>query len=111
MNTLIMFARYEIGILLTVLAATLVYQMLTGQINTQGLISEKTKTQKGGVSPARLQLLLTTLAFGFYVLSQIVKLGVFPEIDMKWVLLLGGSHSVFLGGKSLQMFTSQTKSE
>ena len=111
MATLMTFARYEIGFFLASLTAVVAFQLLTGRINTRGIISEKTKDGLGGVSPARLQLLLFTGAFAFYVLSQVVKFRQFPEIETKWLLILGGSHSVFLGGKGLSLLLNQTQNK
>lgn len=110
MATLIMFARYEIGFLMAALIAVVVFQILTGRIHTRGLLSEKTRSGLGGVSPARVQLLLFTLAFAFYLLSEILHSRQFPTIDTKWLLILGGSHSIYLGGKGLSLFRSQLKS-
>jgi hypothetical protein len=109
MAALMMFARYEIGFLLAALIAVVAYQILTGKINTRGLLSEKTKNGLGGASPARVQLLLITLAFAFYLLSAIMNSRQFPTIDTKWLLILGGSHSIYLGGKGLSLFRSQLK--
>ncbi len=111
MATLMIFARYEIDFFLVALIAVVAYQILTGRINTRGLLSEKTKNGLGGVSPARVQLLLFTLAFAFYLLSEIVHSRQFPTIDTKWLLILGGSHSIYLGGKGLPMFLSLLKSK
>jgi hypothetical protein len=111
MATLMMFARYEIGFLLAALTAVVAYQILTGRINTRGLLSEKTKNGVEGISAARVQLLMFTVAMAFYVLSQIVKSGQFPTIETKWLLILGGSHSVYLGGKSLSLVRSLFNSE
>jgi hypothetical protein len=109
MKTLETFTQYEISIFLAALAAIVAYQLITGQIKTAGLISDKSQGGNGSVSPARVQLLLLTLGFGFYLLAQLMEHRAFPTIDMTWILILGGSHSVFLGSKSLQMFTSQIK--
>lgn len=109
MATLMTFARYEIGFLLAALMAVVAFQILTGRINTRGLLSEKTEKGVLAISPARLQLLLFTLAFAFYVLSQVVKSRQFPEIETKWLLILGGSHSVYLGGKGLSLLLNQTQ--
>jgi len=114
-----MFARYEICFVVAALIAVVGFQLLTGKIETRGLLREKTKNGLGGVSPARVQLLLLTVAFAFYVLSQVKfsiasafpKPGVFPEIDVKWLLILGGSHSIYLGGKGISMFASQPNSK
>jgi len=101
MTTLFNFARYEFGFLLAAFAGVLVYQFLTGAINMRGLLSEKTSTGLGGISAARMQLLLFTSAMAFYILSQVIQLRTFPEIETKWLLVLGGSHSVFLGAKGI----------
>jgi hypothetical protein len=112
MTTLMTFARYELGSLLAILIGIVAFQMLTGRINTKGIISEKTRTGLGDISPARLQLLMFTGAFAFYVLAQVVKFRQFPEIETKWLLILGGSHSVFLGGKGLSLLNqTQNKKE
>ena len=109
MTTLMMFAQYEIGFFLAALIVVVAFQILTGRINTRGLLSEKTTTGVVGVSPARVQLLLFTIGFAFYLLSQIVNLRQFPTIDTKWLLILGGSHSIYLGGKSLPLFRDLLK--
>lgn len=106
MATLITFARYEIGFLLAALAAIVVYGLFTGRINTRGLLSDKAKNGVGSFSPARLQLLMFTLAVAAYVLSKVINSvanGVpeFPEIDPNMLVILGGSHALFLGAKSL----------
>jgi hypothetical protein len=110
MTTLMTFAKYEIGFFLAALMAVVAFQLLTGRISTRGLISEKTKAGAGAVSPARVQLLLFTLAAAVYLLVKIVasindtppgKPISFPDMETKWLLLLGGSHSVFLGSKGV----------
>jgi hypothetical protein len=101
MATLAAFARYETATIICAITAIVLYQFLAGQINTRGLLSEKTSAGVGAISPARVQLLLFTLAFAIYLLSEIVKTYRFPEIDIKWLVLLAGSHSVFLGAKGV----------
>lgn len=110
MKALSMFAQYEIEVLLAALTAIVAYQLLTGRIRTQGLLSEKTKDGVVSVSPARVQLLMFTAAMAVYVLSQILTQGKFPVIETKWLLILGGSHSIYLGGKGLSQFSSLLKS-
>ena len=101
MTTLLTFAEYEIGFLLAAFMAVVAFQLLTGRINTRGLICEKTRAGSGGVSAGRVQLLLFTLAFALYVLSEVMKSHQFPDIETKWLLLLGGSHSIYLSGKGV----------
>jgi hypothetical protein len=110
MSTLSNFATYEICALVAAFAAVVVYQFLTGSVNTRGLLSEKSGASLGAVSPARVQLLLFSLAIAVYVLSQVVQFRTFPEIETKWLLILGGSHSAFLGAKgALSLFSSEPR--
>ena len=110
MRLLASFAKYELGILLAAFAGVIVYQLLTGAIKMSGVLREKTRTGTGGVSAARVQLLLFTFAMAFYVLSQVIEFRTFPEIETKWLLVLGGSHSVFLGAKGvLSLFNSEPR--
>ena len=115
MNTLMTLVRYEISCFLAALIAVVAFQMFSGKIVTQGMLSEKTSNGAIGVSPARVQLLLFTMAFAFYVFSQIADSVVraapgqaaqFPVIDVKWLLMLGGSHSIYLGGKAVPLIRS-----
>ena len=111
MATLITFATYEIGAILAALIALVGYQLLTHQISTRGLLNEKTSKGVSGFSPARLQLLLFTFAVAGYVLGQVINSLAtpnphFPEIDKKWLLMLGGSHSIYLGAKGLPRILS-----
>ena len=108
MTALATFSKYEVGFLVTAFASVVAYQFLSGRINMRGLLSEKTASGLGSISPARVQLLLFTLAMAVYVLSQIIKLHAFPEIETKWLLMLGGSHSIFLGAKGvLSLFSTE----
>ena len=108
MATLMTFVRYEVGFLLTALAAIVVYKVLTGRITMRGLLND----EHGAFSPGRLQLLLFTLAMASHVVSQIVNSTAgavpgnqahFPVVDHKLLLALFGSHSVYLGGKTYSL--------
>jgi hypothetical protein len=110
MSTLATFARYEVAILLAAFAVVVVYQFFTGRIEMRGVLREKTNAGLGGISAARIQLLLITTAMAFYILSQVIESRAFPEIDNSWLLVLGGSHSVFLGTKGvLSLFSSERR--
>lgn len=102
-------ARYEAIILLSALGAVIVFKFFSGGITMRNLLREKTGTG-AAVSAARVQLLLFTLAMAFYVLSQVVETRTFPEIETKYLLILGGSHSVFLGAKGvLSLLSSEPR--
>ena len=115
MQSLTSFARIEIEVFLVALLLIVGFQVITGKINLKGLLLEKTGSEKtdsapAGFSPARLQMLLVTFAGAFYIISQVVDLihqgkPGFPTLDNRLFLLLGGSHSVYLGGK-LNSFSS-----
>lgn len=110
MTTLMMFARYEIEFLLAGLGAVVAFQIATGRINMKGLLSDK-KNGVGTFSPARLQLLIFTLAVAFYVLGKVmisIAAGEpdFPQIDANLLVILGGSHALYLGAKSLPLSAS-----
>jgi hypothetical protein len=103
-------ARYEAIILLSALGTVIVFKFFTGGITMRNLLREKNSLGNGAVSAARVQLLLFTLAMAFYVLSQVVETRSFPEIETKYLLILGGSHSVFLGAKGvLSLFSSEPR--
>ncbi|MGR3309723.1 MAG: hypothetical protein ACUZ77_03015 [Candidatus Brocadiales bacterium] len=53
MENLCLFVRYEIWFLLLGFALVIAYQILTGKINTKGLLLDK---ETGKLSPGRVQL-------------------------------------------------------
>jgi hypothetical protein len=108
MTTLMNFVRYEIEFLLAGLGAVVVFQIITGRINSQGLLTQKGKNVVRAFSPARLQLLMITLAVAFYILGKVmnsIAAGVpeFPQIDSNVLVILGGSHALYLGAKSMPL--------
>ena len=116
MHSLAVFARIEIEVFLVVLLLIVGFQVITGEINMKGLLIEKKADGSlAGFSPARLQMLLVTFAGAFYLISQVVDLiyqgtPKFPEVDNRLFLLLGGSHSIYLGGKLNSFFALFGKS-
>jgi len=77
-----------------------VIQILTGEINTEGLLYGAKGNGSQYISPERVQLLLFTLAFAFQYLSQLLqKPAAFPTVPESSIALLAGSHAVYLGGK------------
>ena len=94
----------EIWVLLVALAIIISYRMLTGSINTRGMLHDK--GGGSGFSPARLQLLISTIAFAFYYIAQVVsntQTGDFPPVPNEMLLLLGGSHMFYLGTKGFAL--------
>ncbi len=73
------------------------YQMLTGRINTRGMLSDK---KTGRLSPSRIQVLVFTVGFALYFVSQLSENSPnLPEVPEEMLLLLFGSNAGYLGFK------------
>ena len=105
-DQIISFVRWEVFGFLGGLAAIIAYRLLNGQINTRYLFYG---TQKDGAkyfSPERVQLLLFTLGVAIFYLNDVMekrKSGALPDISTQTLVLLGGSHAIYLGGKAYMM--------
>ncbi len=79
------------------------YKMITGRMNMDGLLLDKeTKL----LSPGRIQLLIFTIIFAMYYLSNIsTQYPCFPEIPEEALWFLAASHSGYLGLKARSIFT------
>ncbi len=86
------------------LAAIVAYQVLTGQINLDGLI--RRKDGSGQTSPERIQLLLATIAASARYLTQVAQSqnGILPDIDAGWLYLMGGSSGIYVLHKAWSTF-------
>jgi hypothetical protein len=107
------FVLYESIALLVAIMLSVAHGLLTGSINTKGLL--RAKNQADGISPARVQLLMLTgsVALYYFLLvlqtlktqSQPLKL---PELPSELLFVLGGSHTLYLGSKSASSARSQS---
>ena len=107
METLVKFAQFEIWFLLGGLALVVAYKMLTGKINTTGLLKDK---ETGAISPGRVQLLLFTLMGAGSYLGMTATLAaedppMLPDVPDELLLVVTGSNLVYLGGKSYSRWT------
>lgn len=98
--------RYEIEFLLGAIAAVVAFQIITGKINTKGLLSVRGENGVLSFSPARLQLLMFTFGVAFYVLGKVFASmaaghAEFPQLDPNLLVILGGSHAFYLGAKAV----------
>ena len=105
MGLLARFVCYEVWCLIGAFFLVVGYQILTGKIKTDGLLF--TKDSEGGVSPARIQLLVLTLAAAFYYLGTVGhSLGDnrcparLPEMPQQLLLVLGGSNLFHVAKKA-----------
>lgn len=109
METLTNFINLEISLLLLAIWFIIMYQLVTGKINTDGMARDK---KDGGMSPGRLQLLFFTFIGVFFFVVQAMKNpGVVPEIPPALLVLLGGSNVVYLGGKANSMLSRLGKEQ
>jgi hypothetical protein len=99
---------WEVGLFLLAMFGIVAVQILTGHINTKGLLMKKEGDRS--FSPERVQLLLATVAAAFEYLSQVLKDPThFPEVSQNWLLLFGGSHAFYLGRRFYLRRPSQAK--
>jgi hypothetical protein len=98
-ETLRCFVRLEAWLLLVAFILVIAYQLLTGTINSRGLLCDKEDVRR--VSPARIQLLVLTLAGVFAYIAQMwadpTRL---PDMSKEMVMALGGSNLFYAGGKA-----------
>lgn len=90
---------------LGLLGAIVAYRLLTRQINMSGLLLRKDGS--GSPSPERVQLLVATLAVGGNYLSEVYRSPLshkLPDIDPRWLYMMGGSSGVYVLGKALTTF-------
>jgi hypothetical protein len=102
---LIIFVRYELIVLVAAMVLSVTHRLLVGSINTKGLLQDK--SESGGTSPARVQLLLLTGSVALYYLLLVLKIldtksqaFKLPELPNELLLALGGSHTLYLGTKA-----------
>lgn len=86
------------------LFATVFYKMLSGDINTTGLFSDKVT---GDLSPGRLQLVLVTIGGAAYYLVEVLAFsdpGRLPPAPEPLLWVASGSNAGYLGGKWYSAF-------
>jgi hypothetical protein len=80
-----------------------------GRSNTRGLFTGQKGDGTEYFSPERVQLLLFTLGAAFQFLSGVLRDPTqFPVVSGSWILLLGGSDVLYLGGKLAATFLSKS---
>jgi hypothetical protein len=94
------FTEWEVGLLLAAICVSVCYKLLTGGVNLARLLSVKSGGAPG-ISPARIQLLILTVAAGLYYLFKVLDnpANGFPELPQELLLALGGSHTLYLTAK------------
>lgn len=91
-----------LGSFLFLTAGVIATQLLSGAINTRHLFYGRRSNGDLYFSPERVQLLAISAWVGFnYLLTVMQKPSAFPDISPQTLALLGGSHAVYLGGKTI----------
>lgn len=97
---------------ITVLVSSVGYRLLNGEINTEGLLRRKGGKDNAGVSPERVQLLISTLATaGTYFSHAIAARATrhLPDVPEPLLVGLGASHAIYLAAKAATMFGPSPK--
>ncbi len=102
MPGLVTAVRWEMIILLGGLMVVVVYKLFTGGVTLSSLLMVKGGADDNTFSPARLQMLMSTVLAGMYYLLQVINnppSNSLPDVPTPLVGILGGSHAIYLGGK------------
>jgi hypothetical protein len=89
------------------LFGVVVWKITTGEISLAYLLSVKNAAGRWEYSPARLQLLLFTLAVAASYLQGVIanpKGASLPDMPPSVLAVLAGSQAVYLGGKAFSTF-------
>jgi|SRR5580700_6714210 hypothetical protein len=111
MPTISWIITLEVQLFLLALFGIVAVQMLTGKINTKGLLCGK--GADGSLSPERVQLLAATFAAAFEYLSKVLRNPTptqLPDVPENWLLLFGGSQALYLGRRLYQAWSAKQKS-
>lgn len=95
--------RYLVLGFLFTLAGIIAVRLLTGSINTTGLLRSKSPQRDESISPARVQLLIFTLVTAGSYLTQVLTLRgtlQLPDVPQNTLIALGGSNGLYLGTKA-----------
>ena len=92
--------HFEVLGFLYALAVVVLFQIATRRIKVDGLITHKDGSDQ--VSPARIQLLLATIAASATYFSQVASgtSGTLPDVSPQWLYLMGGSSGIYVAGKA-----------
>ena len=93
--------RLEIWAFLGGAAVIVLYKMLIGRINTRRLLG----AGDNAITVHRVQMLAITFYVAFDYIRRVAAthdLTILPDEPQNMLLLLGGSHTLYLGGKGMQ---------
>ncbi len=82
------------------------WKVIVGGIRLDYLLYGDRRDRDGGgysdfFSPGRVQLLIVTIITAGYYLTQVIHDPTqFPAVPTSWLVALGSSHGIYLGGKA-----------
>ena len=119
MNLLPTVVSWIVGVFLIFLFVLVFYRLLTGRINTSGLLYGQKADGTRYFSPERVQLLIFTVWVGLFYLLDTYETRVLhpteetkhtlPEVSRSTLMLLGASHGIYIAGKIYSMLISKLK--
>lgn len=111
MSLLLSLIYWETVLLLLCAFGMVVALILTGEIRLDGLLYGTKRDGTSYYSPERVQLLIVTLTVAWQFLYAVLHdPSKFPEVSSTSLALLGGSHFVYLSGKTAAAFLGKSKS-
>lgn len=103
-------AAWEGIILLGGFILVVLWKLATGEIPLDYLLYGDARSEEGAgastfFSPGRAQMLmLTVVAAGYYLLQVIQDPTHFPPVPNELLVALGGSHAIYLSGKTQSLY-------
>lgn len=117
MNLLPTVVSWVVGVFLIFLFVLVFYRLLTGRINTSGLLYGQKADGTFYFSPERVQLMIFTVWIGLFYLLDVYETRVLhpteqtqhtlPEVSRSTLALLGASHAIYIAGKIYSMLISK----
>jgi hypothetical protein len=107
MDLLTRLAVIEGAVLLAGFFGLVLYKIVVGEISLAGLLDAKLPDGQQAFSPARLQLLIFTVAVAAHYLHAAYvspQHDTLPGLPQGVIAALAGSQAVYLGGKALSTF-------
>lgn len=99
LNQYMQFVIFAVLAIMAMLAFVVTVKLLSGQINTLGMLREM---PGGPIQPERLLMLMATLATAFAYASYGLANGVIPDVPVDAVTALGGGNLIYLVGKRMR---------
>jgi hypothetical protein len=110
MPNVIQLAAWEGIILVSGLCGIVLWKLMTGGISLNYLLRGDARAPGGNgrrtyFSAGRAQMLMTTvISAGYFLLQVIQDPTQFPDIPTPFLIALGGSQAIYLGGKAQAVY-------